>query len=86
MELNLPVIISVISVIFCIATFVTNRKDKAVKDAKEDSNALIQYKLSELKEDIKTILGKLDSNERETKELIDKAIELHIKLYHKGEK
>ena len=86
MELNLPVIISVISVIFCIATFVTNRKDKAVKDAKEDSNALIQYKLGELKDDIKTILGKLDSNEKETKELITEALELHIKLYHKGDK
>jgi len=86
MELTLPVIISIISVIFCILTFVFNRKDKAVKDAKETNMELIKYQLGELKEDVKTILDKIDNYDKETKKQIDEALELHIKMYHRGDK
>lgn len=83
----ISVVISILSVIFCIATFVLNRKDKAVKEAKDNNQPLIEYQLSELKTDVRTILKKLEAYDKDIDDRIDKAIETHIKIYHskKGE-
>lgn len=91
MEFNLPTIISIVSIAFCIATFVVNRKDKAVKDTKETdeesaNQKLIDYRLKEVEKKLDKILEKLDSYDKEIDARIEKAIELHIKVYHKGEK
>ena len=49
-----------IGCIIGIATFVSTRKDKAVKDTKENHQELIEYQLKELKDDVKAILSKID--------------------------
>lgn len=86
MEINLTTILAILSSVFCIVTFVTNRIDKAKQNTKENHQELIEYQLKELKDDVKSILSKLDKYETDVDEKIDKAMELHIKLYHKGEK
>ena len=83
MELTLPTIISIISVIFCISTFVLNRKDKAVQNAKENNMALINFRLDELDKNVQKILDKLDNYDSEIDNRIEKAMQIHIKMYHK---
>lgn len=85
MELTIALCISILSAVMTVANFVVNRKDKAVKDTKENHQELIEYQLKELKEDVKAILSKLDKFDQDIDDRIDKAIDLHIKVYHKGE-
>ena len=87
----LPIIFSAISIVFCVATFVLNRGDKAIekKDEQDKESAnqqLIDYRLKEVERKLDQILEKLDSYDKEIDSRIDKAIELHIRLYHKGDK
>jgi len=79
-------IIAIIGSILGVVTYFSNKKDKAVKDTKENNYELIKYQISEIKEDVKTILGKFDNYEKDIDEKIEKAIDLHIKLYHTKEK
>ena len=53
MELTLAVVISLVSVVIAVVNFALSRKDKAVKDTKEDHRELIEYQVKELKEDLK---------------------------------
>lgn len=85
MELTIALCISILSAVMTVANFVVNRKDKAVKDTKENHQELIEYQLKELKDDVKAILSKLDKFDQDIDDRIDKAINLHIKVYHKGE-
>lgn len=85
MELTIALCISILSAVMTVANFVVSRKDKAVKDTKENHQELIEYQLKELKEDVKAILSKLDKFDQDIDDRIDKAIDLHIKVYHKGE-
>ena len=84
MELTIAMAISIICCVLSIATFVLNRKDKAIKDSKENHQELIEYQLKELKDDVKSILAKLDKYEKDVDDKIDKAIDMHIKLYHRN--
>ena len=80
--MELTVIISIISVIIAVSSFVLGRKDKAVKEAKETNMELINYRLNELDKNVQKILDKLDSYESDTKKIIDEAMEHHIREYH----
>lgn len=82
MELTIALVISILSAVITVSNFVLSRKDKAVKDTKENHQELIEYQLKELKEDVKAILTKLDKYDTDMDERINKAIELHIKMYH----
>ena len=87
----LPIIFSAISIIFCIATFVLNRGDKAVEkkgeqDEESANQKLIDYRLKEVERKLDKILEKLESYDNEIDLRIEKAMELHIKMYHKGDK
>ena len=84
MELTIALAISILSVVISVSNFVLNRKDKAVKDTKESHQDLIEYQLKELKDDVKAILSKLDRYDKDIDDRIDKAIDNHIKMYHKG--
>lgn len=84
MELTIAVAISIISVIITVLNFAFSRKEKAVKDAKETNMALINYRLDELDKNVQKILDKLDSYDKEVDDRIEKAINEHIKIYHKG--
>jgi hypothetical protein len=84
-------ILGIISVIFCIATFVVNRRDKAVKDTREQDNEnsdqkLIGYRLDKVEEKLDKILDKLDGYDKEVKNIVDEALDQHIKIYHRGDK
>lgn len=86
MELTIALALSILGSVLSVSNFALARKDKAIKDTKENHQELIEYQLKELKDDVKTILSKLDKYDKEVKDSITEAIELHIKLYHGGEK
>lgn len=83
--LTIALALSILSTVITVSNFVLSRKDKAVKDAKESNQQLIEYQLNELKADVKSIIAKLDKYDKEFDDRIDKAIELHLQLYHKEE-
>ena len=85
MELTVALALSIISTVIAVSNFVLSRKDKAIKDTKENHQELIEYQLNELKQDVKSIIAKLDKYDKEFDDRIDKALELHLQLYHKGE-
>lgn len=81
--MEITIAISLISVAIAVSSFVLGRKDKAVKDAKENNLELINYRLDKLDENVQKILDKLDTFDSEVDDKIQKAIEHHIKEYHK---
>lgn len=81
--MEITIAISIISVVIAISSFVLGRKDKAVKDAKENNLELINYRLDKLDENVQKILDKLEIFDSEVEDKIQKAIEHHIKEYHK---
>ena len=89
MELTVALSISILSAVMTVVNFVVNRKDKAVKEQKENHQELIEYQLKELKEDYKDIasdikeIKKMLDNYRDTfKTLVKEEMEEHIKIYH----
>ena len=95
MELTIPAICTILSLVFCIATFVVNRKDKAVENTKKEveknkdetkEDALLNYRLTQVENKLDKILEKLDRYDKEVQDKIDKAIENHILTYHKRSK
>jgi len=91
MEITLALVI--LSNIISVSSFVLSRKDKAVKDSKENHQELIEYQLKELKDDYKSIandikeIKKMLDTYRETfRNIIKNEMEEHIKLYHTKEK
>ena len=92
MELTIALTISILSAVMTVANFVVNRKDKAVKDAKDNHQELIEYQLKELKDDykdiasdIKEIKKMLDTYKETFIEIVKNQIEDHVKMYHRGE-
>jgi len=81
--MEITIAISIISVVIAISSFVLGRKDKAVKDAKENNLELINYRLDKLDENVQKILDKLEIFDSEVEDKIQKAIEHHIKEYHR---
>lgn len=84
----LSAVFGCLSIIFCIITFVLNRKDKAVKDTqeqdKESSNQqLIDYRLGQVEKKLDKILDILDSYEENTKKIVQEELDKHILKYHK---
>lgn len=92
MELTIALALSIIGTIISVSNFVLTRKDKAVKDKSEQDGekteqkteqVLIDYRLKKVEEKLDKVLDKLDGYDKEISEQIDKALENHIKLYHK---
>ena len=91
--MELALALSILASVISVANFFLNRKDKAVKDTKENHQELIEYQLKELKEDyksmaddIKEIMKKLDTYKETFKSIVKEEMEEHIKVYHNGEK
>lgn len=94
MELTIAMAITIINVVIAISNFVSGRKDKAVKDGKEDQKQfakhdLIEYQLKELKEnykemsnDIKDIKKMLDNYKDTLRKMIREELNDHVKQYH----
>lgn len=83
MELTIALALSILGSVISVSTFVLNRKDKAVKDAKETNLELINYRLNELDKNVQKILDKLENYDSEIDIRIEKAIKHHISEYHK---
>lgn len=90
--MEIALAISILSAVMTVVNFVANRKDKAVKDTKENHQELIEYQLKELKDDYKDIandikeIKKMLSNYKETfRDMIRNEMEEHIKTYHSKE-
>ena len=88
MELTVSMLISIISIVLAVTTFVSNRKDKATKDVKEeqqqfDKHHLIEYRLDELTKKVDKILDKLEKYDAEIKVVVKEEIKNHINQYHK---
>lgn len=83
MEITLA--ISIVGCVIAIASFVLGRKDKAVKETKEEASEqrLIEYRLDQLSKKVDKILEKLDNQENEIKRIVNEEIEKHILQYHK---
>lgn len=79
-------IIAIIGSVLGVITFVSNKKKEAIQDTKENHQALIEYQLNELKDDVKAILNKMNTYEKEMKEKIKEIvrdeIDKHILEYH----
>lgn len=76
-------IIAIIGSVLGIATFVLNRKDKAVKDAKESNYELITYRLDKLDEKVEKILDKVENYADDMRKIAQEEIEKHILEFHK---
>lgn len=87
MELTIALAISILGCVISVCSFVLSRKDKAVKDTKEESGnqKLIDYRLTQLEKKVDQVLDKLDRYDDEITNKVEKAIEEHIKLYHSKE-
>ena len=90
MELTIALALSILSGIIGVSNFVLARRDKAVKDTKENHQELIEYQLRELKEDykdiandIKEIKRMLDTYRDTLKKMVKEEMEEHVKIYHK---
>ena len=86
MELTIALAITILNSVIGVSSFVLNRKDKAVKDSKENNQELINYRLDKIDESLQRINDKLDKYDTEVNEKIDKAIQNHIAIYHKRNK
>ena len=92
MELTIALALSILSSVIAVASFVLSRKDKAVKDTKEEGKEkgvdiadkkLIEYRLEQVEKKLDKILDILDSYDKEIDERVAKALDEHIKIYHK---
>lgn len=86
--MELALALSILASVISVLNFVLSRKDKAVKDTKEENKqnsnqVLIDYKLGELSKKVDQVITKLDSYERETKNIVKEEMEKHILEYHK---
>ena len=81
--MEIGTIIALGAAVISLLTLVFTRIDKAKKDSKENNLELLNYKVDELKKDVSELLSKFDKYETEIDDRIEKAIELHVKLYHK---
>lgn len=83
--MEIAIVLSILSAVMTVANFVVNRKDKSNKDVKDDSYkwGQIDTKLSNIEKALEKIENKLDSYDKEIDIRVEKALENHIKLYHK---
>lgn len=82
MEITLA--ISIIGCVIAISSFVLNRKDKAVKDTKEEASEqrLIEYRLNQLEIKIDKVLGKLENQDGDIRKIVNEEIEKHVLKFH----
>ncbi len=90
--MDLSTVLSILASVIAVSSFVLGRRDKAVKDIKEEDKEkgsdiadkkLIEYRLEQVEKKLDKILDLLDSYDKEIDERVNKAMEQHIKMYHK---
>lgn len=80
----ISLIISGVSIVFCIANFVRTGNKDIKQDTSKDSykQGLLDAQLKQIFEKLDKIETKLDSYDNEINVRIDKAIQQHIDIYH----
>lgn len=84
MELTIALAISILSIVFTILNFATNRKDKSNKDTENTSYkwGQLDIKLENIEKTLGKIELKLDTYDKEIDQKIDEKISHHIREYH----
>ena len=87
MEVTIALALSILGSVISVSSFVLSRKDKAVKDTKEQSGnqLLIDYRLNKVEEKLDKIIGILDKYDDVVQKIVDDAMERHIEIYHRKE-
>lgn len=77
-------IIGIIGCVIAISSFVLARKDKAVKESKEEASEqrLINYRLDDLSRKVDRILAKLDNQDEDIRKIVEEKMEKYILKYH----
>ena len=90
--LTIALALSILSAVITVSNFVLSRKDKAVKDTKENHQELIEYQVEELKKDLKDIASDvkdvkkmLFTAKESTRAMIKDSIDEHVRIYHSKE-
>lgn len=90
--LTIALALSILGAVISVTNFVLSRKDKAVKDTKENHQELIEYQVKELKEDLKNIASDvkdvkkmLDSYKETFRTMIKDSMDEHVKIFHSKE-
>lgn len=83
--LTIALAISILSVVITVLNFVFNRKDKSNNEVKDESYrwGQLDAKLKNIENFMAKIEKKLDNYDVEIDERIEKAMELHLEMYHK---
>ena len=88
MKLTIALLLSIIGTIISVCSFFESKKDKALKNKEEQDKEsgeqkLIDYRLEQVEKKLDKVLTLLSNYDKEIQEQIDKALENHIKIYHK---
>lgn len=80
----MTLLIAIIGCVLSVMTFFLGRKDKAVKDTKDEASErkLVEYRLDALATKVDKILEKLENQEKETRAIAREEIEKHVLKYH----
>lgn len=83
--MEVSMVIAIIGCVLAIIGFFFNRKDKGEKDTETSSYKMgqIDEKLSTISKQIESLSNKLDNYDIEIDNRIEKAIEIHVKEFHK---
>lgn len=84
MEITLAIIISIISVVIAVSSFVLNRKDKSNEKVEKFSydRGRLDEALESIDKRLEKIEKKLDSYDNEIKSIVNEAMKNHIQIYH----
>lgn len=88
MEITIAILLSIITTVISICTFVLNRKDKSNKNTGDTSyrQGQIDMQLKNILNKLEKIESKLNGYDEEIDKKIDIALEHHIKEMHHIEK
>jgi len=84
MELTIALALSILSAVISVSSFVLSRKDKAVKDSEDKNYGLLNYKIDSVDKKVDKIIDKMEKYEYEFDDKLEKAMNTHIEMYHKG--
>ena len=90
-KLTIALALSILGSVISVLNFFLTRKDKAVKDKGEvdeecSNQKLIDYRLVQVEHKLDKILDILDNYDAEIDKRVEKAINQHIQIYHRGDK
>lgn len=89
--ITLALAMSILGIALNVFNFYYSRKKETISNVKEQdkessNQQLIDYRLTQVEKKLDKIIDILDTYDKEIDERIDKALEHHIEIYHKGEK